>query len=244
MHYPKKVTPRVKDGRVQRKNPRDVQRPRRGGLSFSTEIAGSGFNHVVDEADVRRFLMLLPDFEELSRGLHEVVLAEGDRGVDGWYERGTVAITAWPIAEHVDLGALYVHEHRDVFERLGVWISSAQLHYDGVCPDDRDPDWWFDLDHVEDDIGYRDGVATHELQHVDGRTHAYVRRHWCLFDRRQARAYQLLHVLLHELGHHRDAIRAPHRGYCVRGESYAEHYANRHADKIWSRYERAFGRIA
>ena len=41
------------------------------------------------------------------------------------------------------------------------------------------------------------------------------------------------YVLLHELGHHVDAMTRPRLGRCVRGESFAEQWANRTAAHMW-----------
>jgi hypothetical protein len=57
----------------------------------------------------------------------------------------------------------------------------------------------------------------------------------------QARAYQLLHVLLHELGHHHDRITNRSRRNLARGESYAEKYALQHEARVWDSYLRKFG---
>lgn len=57
-------------------------------------------------------------------------------------------------------------------------------------------------------------------------------RHFMGFERVTAAAYQLLHVFLHELWHHVDAITLPARGATVRGEADTEVWANRCADRI------------
>jgi hypothetical protein len=59
-----------------------------------------------------------------------------------------------------------------------------------------------------------------------------------------ARAYQLLHVFLHELGHHHDQMTTRSRNTAARGETYAETYATRYADQIWGAYEAEFGWLA
>jgi len=82
----------------------------------------------------------------------------------------------------------------------------------------------------------------------------YVRRHRDIFERlgvpiervaeghvlhfteATLRAYQLLHILLHELGHHHDRMTTRCRRKASRGESFAELYARSHADHIWSKY--------
>lgn len=58
----------------------------------------------------------------------------------------------------------------------------------------------------------------------------------------QARAFQLLHIFLHELGHHHDRMTTRSERRAARGESYAELYANVYLRSIWSSYVREFGR--
>jgi hypothetical protein len=61
------------------------------------------------------------------------------------------------------------------------------------------------------------------------------------FTEATARAFQLLHVLLHELGHHHDRMTTRRRVRTGRGERYAERYALDYADRIWARYVETFG---
>ncbi len=56
------------------------------------------------------------------------------------------------------------------------------------------------------------------------------------FSSPQAKAFQLLHVLLHELGHHHDRMTTRYKSRASRGEAYAEQYANEYADRIWDQY--------
>jgi hypothetical protein len=62
----------------------------------------------------------------------------------------------------------------------------------------------------------------------------------CKFTENQARAYQLLNILLHELGHHHDRINTRSQLECSRGELYAEEYALRYERLIWHRYIQVF----
>lgn len=57
----------------------------------------------------------------------------------------------------------------------------------------------------------------------------------------QARAFQLLHVLPHELGHHHDRMTTRSRREAARGEPYAESYADRVLETVWDAYVRRFG---
>lgn len=62
----------------------------------------------------------------------------------------------------------------------------------------------------------------------------------CNFTVAQARAFMLLHVFLHELGHHRDRHRRP--AYGLKGrEEFAEHFANQWLADLLPRYIVAFG---
>jgi hypothetical protein len=63
----------------------------------------------------------------------------------------------------------------------------------------------------------------------------------CRYTEATARAYQLLHVLLHEFGHHHDLMTTRSRKGCARGEGYAEEYAYRYEAIIWERYLNEFG---
>jgi hypothetical protein len=55
-------------------------------------------------------------------------------------------------------------------------------------------------------------------------------------DRDSIRAYQLLDVLVHELGHHHDRMTTHSQCHPARGERYADAYATRYAERIWHAY--------
>ncbi len=96
----------------------------------------------------------------------------------------------------------------------GLWIDYAVSHYD---------------DHQA--IYDRLGVQSHGIE--DGVM--------CEFTEAQAKAYQLLHILLHELGHHHDRMTTKSKVRACRGEPYAESYALAYEAQIWERYQEAFG---
>lgn len=63
---------------------------------------------------------------------------------------------------------------------------------------------------------------------------------FCRFTIAQARAFTLLHVFLHELGHHFDWL--SRRGaYCQRSEEFAEDFANRFFTSLLPAYFSRFG---
>jgi hypothetical protein len=55
----------------------------------------------------------------------------------------------------------------------------------------------------------------------------------------QAKAFQLLHVFMHELGHHHDRMTTASRRV-ARGESYAERFALEWEERLWDDYCRVF----
>lgn len=58
----------------------------------------------------------------------------------------------------------------------------------------------------------------------------------CKFDTLSIKAFQLLHVFLHELGHHLDKITTKSQRESSRGEEFAEWYAYKFETIIWDRY--------
>ncbi len=62
----------------------------------------------------------------------------------------------------------------------------------------------------------------------------------CKFDEASARAFQLLHIMLHELGHHHDRMTTRSKNRAARGEEYAEQYARKYENTIWHRYFEVF----
>lgn len=194
----RKTSPRVIGGRAQRKNrwqrsPSYVHAPPPE-LVIDRPNPGPRYRHLLRKDDIRRFIRLLPNWEELSVGLRAIVLAPGECNCDGWYHSGIVAVCAWERELWRDVERAHWEEHRKVLDLLGVPYRS---------------------------LG-------------DG----YVRCEWTLSS---ARAYQLTHILLHELGHHDDRMRTRSKRRCARGEPYAENYAIRYADRIWENYLCEFG---
>ena len=191
---------KVRNGRVQRKN-RHAKTPH----YFHTEMAslvidrqrpGAGCRHVVRKEHVRRFVQLLPEWNELSRGLNAIVLANGNSDCMGWHHPGVVAICAWDRElEWSDCYPSFFAEHADVFEALAIPYEVAE-----------------------------------------GRISI-------LFTEATARAFSLIHVLVHELGHHHDRMTTRSQRNSCRGEAYAEDYARQFQDLIVARYRKEFGDI-
>ena len=196
MRTHRKTTPKVKDGRVQKKN-RHALTPnywntRQEELQLDVEKPGKGYKHFLKKRDIVRFLGLLPNWEELNVELDAVLLAEGG-GADGWYTNGVLAICAWEKDKTTSLDKDYFTEHKEIFRRLNI---KFQIKTNGVI---------------------------------------------CHFTEDQIVAYQLLHIFLHELGHHHDRISTrSQRDNGPRGEDYAEKYAFKYEKLIWNRFFEEF----
>ena len=113
---------------------------------------------------------------------------------------------------------------------VGGWHTSGVV---GICA--WEEDLWIDysVGHYEDHKTLFDRLGV--------RSHLVENGVMCEFTEAQARAYQLLHILLHELGHHHDRMTTKSKVRASRGEPYAEAYALRHEAVIWERYQEAFG---
>jgi hypothetical protein len=193
----RRTATRVRDGRVQKKNnwspdPGDYFALPQDEIRLDRRAPGPGFRHVVTVAQLRAFIALLPDWDDVAVGLDAVVLDEGQDCM-GWCDNHVVAICAW---EHElwwdDSDRDFEADHRDLLDILGV-----------------------------------------EREQMDDRLEV----RWT---EEQARAFQLLHILPHELGHHRDRITTRSKRRAARGEAYAESYAHRVLDAVWPAYARRF----
>jgi hypothetical protein len=211
---------RVRDGRVLKKNnwrldASDYRTLRQDEIRLDRRRPPPGSRHLITIGQLRTFVELLPDWDEVAIGLEAIVL---DSATDcaGWYAPGVVAICAW---DH-DLWDWWspdmVEEHRPILERLDV---------------EQTP--------IEDSTEYGELVDDLKATGVrDSTLPGYVELR---FTEAQARAYQLLHILPHELGHHHDRITTRSGRRAARGEPYAEAYANRVADSVWPIYAITFG---
>src|SRR5215210_4223798 len=125
MRYgPRKTTPKVRDGRVQRKN-RSAPTPNYYNTTqaipqLDRQDPGPGFRHLLRTVDVSRFIEILPAWDDLATGLDAVVLARGEPDCDGWHTRGVVAICAWERDLWRRVSPSYFAEHRTLWDRLGV----------------------------------------------------------------------------------------------------------------------------
>jgi hypothetical protein len=167
---------------------------RQSEIRLDRKDPGPGHRHVLTIAQVRAFLELLPDWDDIGVGLDAIVLDRGRSDAMGWYSEGVVALCAWPA-------------------HSGLWHES-------------DREWLEDNRTVLDLLG----VAAEEIEGRVG----------LLWTEAQARAFMLLDVLPHELGHHRDLMTTRSRRHAARGEQFAAAYAREVLDAVWPAYANHF----
>ncbi|MEZ6095121.1 MAG: hypothetical protein R3C03_12980 [Pirellulaceae bacterium] len=196
----RKTGTKVRDGRVTRKNRSELSnhysQVRQAEPVIDRLRPGDGYKHYLTIADIKRFIGILPDWEQLSVGLDAVILAEGSSSAMGWHWDGVVAICAWERELRVDWDTSFVNEHLEILDRLGVKREPVQGDPDGT---------------------------------------------WCYFDDASIKGFQLMHIFLHELGHHRDRMTTKSKISSARGEQFAETYALKYADRLWDEYLKEFG---
>jgi hypothetical protein len=131
-----------------------------------------------------------------------------------------------------------VPELRAFLERLPMWDEVAVGLRAVVLSADDDAMGWHQAGVIalcgwERELWWEDGdpkwVADHEwiLDRLEvERERAAHGEDWQVrWTEEQAKAFQLLHVLPHELGHHRDRMTTRSKRDAARGEPYAERYA-------------------
>src|SRR4051812_31342446 len=220
----RRTATRVRDGRVRKKNDwrpaRDDYRARPPGeIALERRRPAEWHRHVVSVAQLRAFLPLLPDWEEAAIGLRAIVF-DDDTDCYGWYQAGVVALCNW---EH-DLWAVMAPEdlerERELLDRLEVERVPLEESY-----------FAWDLRNTLEGIGLEPAEFSAEKR-------AMWEVRWT---EAQARAFMLLDVLPHELGHHHDRMTTASRRRVARGERYAETYARRTMDAVWDVFVRDFG---
>ena len=196
-------------------SPGDYRALPQADIALERRKPAEGCRHLITVAQLRAFVELLPEWEEIAVGVRAIVL---DSATDcyGWYQAGIVAICNW---EH-ELWSLepasFFDECGYVIEKFGVETVSLSESYE-----------LRELNELLDSLGKPPIVAGDAWREV----------RWTAA---QARAFLLLYVLPHELGHHHDRMTTRSRRV-ARGEPYAEAYARRAVEALWPAYAREFG---
>src|SRR3954465_3406083 len=210
---------KVRDGRVLKKNnwrldPGDYHALAQTEIRLDRRRPPDGSRHLITIAELRRFLALLPDWDEVAVGLDAIVLDSAtdcagwcgagvvavcawDQHLWGWGGAGAVAVCAWCHALWEGWSADMEHAHRHILDLLAVErvpITESAEHAEFV-----------------DDLTALGVRVRRALGEIEGR-----------WTETQARAYQLLHIPPHELGHHHDRMTTHSGPHAARGEPFAE----------------------
>jgi hypothetical protein len=216
---------RVRDGRVAKKNlwrldPRDYRALPQSEIQLDRRRPREGSRHLITIKQLRAFIERLPNWDEVAIGLNAIVLDDGDDddGCMGWCQQGVVAVCAWAHDLWWDLvEEPWIAEHQPILKRLDVTCQA-------LTDDEASARFFEGLDVP---AATRARWAARLLKH----------RHFEIpWTEPQARAFQLLHILPHELGHHHDRITSRQQRTAGRGEPYAEHYANQVLETLWPSY--------
>lgn len=194
--FARKTATKVKNGKVQQKNNHKLTpnywNKSKEEIQIDIEKPGKGYKHFLKKRDIKNFLEILPNRNEIDIEFNAVLLARGSNYTDGWYYNGVIAICAWEKEMTREFNMSYFYAHKNIFDRLGV-------------------------------------------KHT-------IRKNYviCDFTENQIKAYLLLHILLHEIGHHHDRVNTKSKKRCSKGEEYAESYALKYEKIIWSKYFEVF----
>ncbi len=115
----------------------------------------------------------------------------------------------------------YFHRERTGSIRLEAWSTEDRVE--------------LQRDYYEAHRTLFDRFSVTSLQEERARVTAY-------FSEVQARAFLLLHVFMHELGHHRERMLRKESGIQLR-ESFAESFANQRFEELWERYNTKLERV-
>ena len=89
-------------------------------LVFDKKRSGYGYKHFLRRVDILNFISLLPDWDELSKGLRAVILDHGNDEYDGsyYYSAGVVSICAWPRKQWIETDKEWYSRHQELLQRL------------------------------------------------------------------------------------------------------------------------------
>ncbi|MCW8879322.1 MAG: hypothetical protein OQK04_03875 [Kangiellaceae bacterium] len=127
------------------------------------------------------------------------------------------------------------YQHRDNDDTGIIWVTAWNEELWRKLSDDYFQEHRRLIDKLE--------VVNDKVIEEDEETKEEIVSWQCYFSESQAKAFTLMHVFLHELGHHVDKMRSRNKKACNGGESFAERYANRRFAEIWPRYVERFGEL-
>ena len=123
----RKSAPGVRDGQTLRKNnwkrSPSFYFDSQSRLAIDRRRPGAGYRHLLMKRDIERFVNLIPNWNELSRGLDLISLDRGRRDYHGWYDRGAIGICAWPLEMSSPVYLCWVAEHQYFLPRIGARLE-------------------------------------------------------------------------------------------------------------------------
>tara|TARA_R110002096_G_scaffold401386_5_gene598256 strand:- start:9997 stop:10611 length:615 start_codon:yes stop_codon:yes gene_type:complete len=123
---PGRKTPKVKNGKVQKKHRWDYYAKEysvpagQSELPILWEPAIRRHRHLVTERDLRSFISIIPGWKKYSQGLCGIVLGDGDDDCYGWHDEGVICINAWSADIQEAWDEDFFLEHQEILDRLTV----------------------------------------------------------------------------------------------------------------------------
>jgi len=127
-----KSTPKVKNGKVQKKNNHELTpnywNRTQSEIQIDEEKPGKGYKHFLKKRDIIKFLELIPNWDVLSTHLDAIVLSKGDVDYDGVYNNnGVICISAWEKEQDVLMDKKYFDEHKALFNEDFAYINEKEI---------------------------------------------------------------------------------------------------------------------
>jgi hypothetical protein len=118
---------RVRAGQVAKKNNwvpdvNDYYARPQSEIQVERTDPGPGYRHVVTVSELRRFLEILPDWDELAVGLQAISIWRGNSEWLGLSNPGVVVITAWPREMWWLVEPSWIEGEAEILERLEVEV--------------------------------------------------------------------------------------------------------------------------
>jgi len=131
----RKSAPGVKAGKVQKKNRTalspDIYEHDFERIVFHRMRPMKGYYHPVSVTDLKRFIRLIPDWDESFADIRAVVLTSGHEWRAGLYDvRSVIKLDAWPKEEEIWVGTT----SRWLVEQMGVEILDKGDPYVRLTP--------------------------------------------------------------------------------------------------------------
>lgn len=134
MRVNRRTNPKVVDGRVQKKNNDrpthnyyDHKEPE---LVIDRRRPGPGARHLLKVEDIKKFISIIPDWDELSKGVDAIALLPYNEVAYGSYNTdGVIKLRAWIAELWIEIHPLYSDRDLPILRQLEVELE--ELSYGG-----------------------------------------------------------------------------------------------------------------